>query len=230
MKEKGFFTTPPQKMAAPQPVYIDHRRKRPQIPKHTLDKALDGLSVSIEASKSVTEVLTKANSLPDAYQKRKTETASFLKYLVGTSADRPEEINFIISVAVSIDSNTSFSSTLNLRNLTAQTKHLDDIIRDTPLIIDGAYLLVHHEIETSYNQAWLSKDPRASQLYVELTERLGEKSNQDKIACLTALQTHLQSKSIQEKVNFGSKSAEKMLSQLTTQLDLLASPSPSKTM
>lgn len=230
MREKSFFKKPP-KTLGPQPGHIDHRKKNPQNPKYSLDKTVDGLSASIDASSAVKEVLAKLPSLPDAYQKRKVETTSFLKkFIVGTSADRPEEINFITSVTASIDSDTSFSVPLNIRNLATQTKRLNEITRITPLIIDGAYLFVHHEIEESYRKAWVSKDPRASQLYVELTARLGEKSNQDKIACLTALQTHLQSKSVQEKVSFGSKGVDKVLSQLSSQLASLAPTSLSKTM
>lgn len=228
MKEKQFLTKHP-KQAVPPPIHIDHR-KIPVDTTPAMNKALKDLSVSVETTRPAIEpFLTKTKSLPEDYKARVEREATFFRrYVTGTSTERPEEINFILSVASSID--PAFSTPLSLRNLTTQKKRLDEMPRITPLIIDGAYLLVQHEIHTSYQSAWFRKDPHSSQLYVELTERLGEKSNEEKIACLMALQTHLQAKSIQEKVNFGSKGVEKILAQLTDQLASLASPSPAKTM
>lgn len=77
MKEQQFFTKQP-KQAVPPPIHID-RRKIPSKRTDTLDKALDGLTVSMEASSHVKEVLTKTSSLPEDYKARVAKEAGFLE-------------------------------------------------------------------------------------------------------------------------------------------------------
>lgn len=228
MKEQQFFSKQP-KQAGPRPFYVDHR-KIPEDNTIAMNRALHQLSSTIETThKIVKEYADNARSLPKQYKNRVEKEMSFLrKYLGGISDERPEEIIFILSIANSIQ--PSCSTRLNLKNLTQETKRLDKMAQCTPLIIHGAYLFVQNEIKASYQNAWFSKDPHSSKLFQELTHRLGEKSNDEKMACLTALQTHLQSKTIHDKILFGSKGVEKVLSQLNTQISSLESPSPAKAM
>ncbi len=198
----------------------DHQKQKMQNSQpQALEKALQTLDASIEASKAARELQADVTKLPETYKKQKQKNSSlFNLYNMFASNGRSQEINFITSVAQSLD--LKVSCPIELSAIHAASSHLDTLTANIPDIIQGARICVLEEIESSYKMSLWS--PKASDLYSILTKQVGSISAEDKIRCLTKLQHHLKT-TPEEKINYGNKKAATVLAKISNQIEALMS-------
>ena len=184
----------------------EHAEPQKDLPIDTSASAVKSdpqTAVSVVDSDSSQQLKPKTLPLSDAYQQRKAANASRLSFFVSVNPERLEEIAFITSVEASLD-------------ITA----LPPESRES--IVYGAYTYVLGEIDSTYKQAWLSKNPASSQLFSELSDRLSGKTGVEKLDYLNSLQLHLQTDTVVEKINFGTKNALTVLANISAQKDALS--------
>ncbi len=209
MKQHGLFKPQPMKQP-PNPYTKTHQAN--------LVKCHEKITQALSEAQQITAGVS---SLPDAYQKRKTAQSSVLSYFTTPSSDRPEAIDLITSIAESLKLQSRAPKT-NLHALRAEKRRMAQELSTMSSIVDGSYVYVSQDIQESYQDAWWNTDPNASQLYVEISERTGEKSNEEKISCLMALQSYLQTDAARATVKFGTKNLEIVLAKITAQMDALS--------
>lgn len=142
--------------------------------------------------------IQQAIELPHSYKERKSSQAGFLSFFAPSNPERLEKINFI----------TLISS--NVADIPAAAE-----------IIDGAYIYVLHDIENSYHKAWWSKDPKASQLYNELSDRTSGRTTDEKLSCLHQLKINLQDENMQQKIKLESEKISEILTNIDKQIETL---------
>jgi len=200
------------------------KQKMPNSQPQALEKALQTLDASIEASKAARELQANVTKLPETYKKQKQKNSSlFNLYNMFASNGRSQEINFITSVAQSLDLPLDLlkvSCPIEIRAIRAASLQLDTLTANIPDIIQGARICVLEEIESSYKMTLWS--PKASALYSLLTKQVGTISTEDKVRCLTKLQHHLKT-TPKEKIDCGNKNAETVLAKISTQIEALTS-------
>ncbi len=170
---------------------------------HSLASAVEEAPPSKPAP---TAKVQEALALPECYMQRKTEQGGFLSFFSTLSqlvyspsqSDRLEEINFITLIATHLGKESNAAQ-----------------------LIDGAYLYVTHDIKVSYDKAWWSKNPTASQLYLELTARTADMRDSHKIDCLNRLSTCLQNEDTQKKLEIDAFKTGAILKQIDAQLQEL---------
>lgn len=140
----------------------------------------------------------RALHLPDSYQERKAAQAGIFSFFAPSNPERLEEINFITLIAT----------------------HLSDQSNAAQLI-EGAYIYVMQDIENAYSKAWWSKDAKASQLYLELSEGTTSKTSDEKTCCLEALSLSLQEEETKKKLAFTSERTTNILTKIDAQVDAL---------
>ncbi|WP_133129288.1 hypothetical protein [Legionella yabuuchiae] len=173
-------------------------------------------------SKEIDARLSSVQTLPAAYDERKKQQLSGFRFFITPSinTERPEGIAFITSIAQSLNSPKNIPAS-KLVGLKKDYHKLETRLRDSLTIIDGAHLFVLMRIENDYKSAWISKDPKSSQLYQELSQRLGEKTPAEQKTCLETFRDYLNNSDTQAKINFGSLTPEKMLAKINEYIDQL---------
>ncbi len=169
------------------------------------------------------------NTLPKAYAARKAEQTknSSFRFFTAASTERPDEIDFITSIAKSLQAPIR-PQKINLHTLRKEVKNLEDTATTMQSIINGACFYVLHKIAEPYKNAWISNDPKASQLYCELTERMGINTDNEQAACLNALKSHLQTQPAQGKVIYGAQTQDAVLAKMDDYIKALSASSSSK--
>ena len=159
-------------------------------------------------------------TLPNAYQERREKHPKISDLFFNPSSERQKQINFVMSIATSL--NVVVTSKMNLRALKESSKQIDKIALQNLLILDGALIYISELIAETYRKDWWSKDPKASQLFLETESRIGMKTPEGKVACLKELQLYLQTETAQATVNFGSLTADTVLATIAIQIDALS--------
>ena len=208
--------------------------------KYTQEQLLDRAIIAMnEAMSSFNKALNKANivktepsDLPSAYRKRQAEEASGLLSYFKPASKEPVEIDFITSIAASLKVEAKASSIYlsdlmkhtprALSGVKEETLRLNQLATSIVSIIDGAYIFVLQSTAASFKNAWIYKDPSADPLYLEMSQRVGKKSTEEKIACLTALQRYLQTEAAQKTIKFGNKKIADVLATIAEQIEELS--------
>ena len=163
----------------------------------------------ISAESSVSDTLTRAEiapgfniqralDLPGSYHERKAAQAGIFSFFASSNPERSEEIKFITLIA------KNFSDKINAAQL-----------------IEGAYIYVMQDIENSYSKAWWSKDAKASQLYLELSEGTTCNTSDEKTRCLEALSLSLKDEDTQKRLEFKSEKIASILTKIEAQIHAL---------
>jgi hypothetical protein len=85
----------------------------------------------------------------------------------------------------------------------------------------AACLHVMLVIKEPYLNAWFFNDPKGSDMFTILTEKVGEKTDEEQLDFLKALNDYLQDGAIQEKIKFGGQTAAVVLSGIAAQIESL---------
>lgn len=212
---------------------------------HSTSKAATALSRTTK-SKAATIVgeTPEVGGLRQAYEKRRDNQPyilSLIRFIGSTSPERPEAIDFITSIAKDMelraaalqDSLGTLQKTqvrfdpLKLKHRSHQLKDLSEqafrMSVSMSLVIDGACIYILQEIEAHYKTARLT-NPTWSNLYMELSSRVGKKTDESRIACLEELQLYLQTEPAQKSVHFGSKNVVLVLAKIAEQMSEISPP------
>jgi len=215
MRLKGLFSKQPAPYK-PAPQHVNTSNPHHNTHEHNLLKWVKKHENALEHIK---QVKSSSTTLSSSYEQRKavqaanTSRLNFFAGLSNPSPERPDDINFITSIAESLGEKTKVTKN-KLRELKGETHKLEAASDKMSTIVTGAYLYVMKKIEDSYKNAWVSKDPKSSQLYLELVARVGKKTDEEQHTCLTALHDHLQAEEIQKKIKFGSQKPDDVLAKL----------------
>lgn len=174
------------------------------------------------ASNRLDEIIKEAKNLPQAYEARK----SFLSQFFTANRERSDAISFVVSIAASFESHMKVSASASentLIDLTDRTRTL----KGQANVISGAYLLVMKTIENSYGQAYVSKDPHSSQLYLELSKKLGTINDKQQRTLLKALNTYLNSEPGKQ-IKFGTLTNDAIMLKIETAITEIAPKSSVK--
>ena len=143
-------------------------------------------------------------SLLETYQQRKSAQATIFNFFTPVSPERLQAIAFVTSV---LD---------NLDRTVLSEKACEEITY-------GAYTHVLNDIKSSYKGGWVSTNPKSSQLFSLLSEKLdGKTSDLDKLNHLSRLHLYLKTDAVREKINFGTKLPDSVLEQISTEIDELS--------
>ncbi|GGI75568.1 hypothetical protein [Legionella impletisoli] len=211
------------KVPGPYKPFKDVQRSVEYKPSDTHDRNLKKWEKKrLEALDSIEKIIKSVLTLPHTYDQRKQKQLQGFRFFVAPSIskDRPEALAFITSIAQSLT--THNRSPKNLTSLKAETRHLEARLIAVESIVTGAYLLVLNRIESDYKAAWLSKSPKSSQLYQELSERLGELTEDKQKVCLEALHDHLTNRDAEANIKFGSLTKEATLKRIDESIEQLS--------
>lgn len=143
-------------------------------------------------------------SLLETYQQRKSAQSTVFNFFTPVSPERLQAIAFVTSV---LD---------NLDRTVLSEKTCEEITY-------GAYTHVLNDIKSSYKGGWVSTNPKSSQLFSLLSEKLdGKTSDLDKLNHLSRLHLYLKTDAVREKINFGTKLPDSVLDQISTEIDNLS--------
>jgi len=196
------------------------RQAEQSIPNKSLNVARKRLEKAIAATEEARQLQEEMKTLHQTYEIEKKAQASLLNlYNFFASSERVQEIDFITSVAKSLNLNKDCVHE-HTREVRLAAEHLERLAPTAKPTIQGACIFILEEIEANYKKATLSKNPHNLILYQKLSMQIGKMPNDEKIICLKQLQAHMEATPTEE-INYGTKSPSMVSTAISTQIDAL---------
>ncbi len=199
-----------------------------------LKKAWDDLDNAILIINKAKKLKEDAQGIHTQYDARKNAGYGLLSWLpaialpsVKPNVERDEEIQFIISLADTFVIKQT-TCQYNLVSMNTESTRLKTLAALITSVVHGAYIHVLDRIGSTYRHSWIVRNPEFSRLYALLLEKVGEKTDEEKKACLNALYDHINKEDIKRKIDFGSLSADAVLTNIRAQIGTYTHYLPSK--